>query len=562
MCLVLTEEQENRILEIAYAVDNKLEEGTFYRYSGPAAQRSFCKIMLALNKLYTRADINVMSFQGLNSDFAKKGTNKYSIFKYRGGANCKHVWREILVGIDEDGLPYEIDKGVVDDSAVERLNYSEQTNNNNNKMENDLFEMIFDDEVPGVYGVSLVNDPATGFIPLQFSDDKPAIKIEIKMQSEEKRILVSPVLIPNQRIYRNFKGKGAEVYASAETIEKVQQNFFKQKYQTNSTLEHNKEDIVDGVCIFESWIVEDPEMDKAKSLGFSVPKGTWMVSMKVDNPDIWDNYVKTGLVNGLSIDSIFKLKPIEKIEIQLNKMEKIEQLFKNALKQAQIQLANEERVELKISDELSYFVDKLELDSIVYDSKGVAVPNIEFVYEDKTYKTDENGVINSIEDVIAETEVETEIELSSEQLWSFKGEDGVDYYTSWLSLGQIVYDVDKNIIPSASIEYQGITYGTDENGEIVSTNKNSESPFWKINMAAEEEIAVDDKDAKIAELEAKLADAETKINKLEADLVLKETEAINMSKDKPASIGIVDAPVEVSKSNNQKSTLEVIRGLK
>ena len=51
--------------------------------------------------------------------------------------------------------------------------------------------------------------------------------------------------------------------------------------QNNATLEHNME--INGLTVVESWIVENPEMDKSKMYGFEVPEGTWMISMKVEN---------------------------------------------------------------------------------------------------------------------------------------------------------------------------------------------------------------------------------------------------------------------------------------
>ena len=33
-----------------------------------------------------------------------------------------------------------------------------------------------------------------------------------------------------------------------------------------------------------------------------VPLGTWMGSVKVDNDEIWNDYVKTGKVKGFSIE--------------------------------------------------------------------------------------------------------------------------------------------------------------------------------------------------------------------------------------------------------------------
>ena len=56
--------------------------------------------------------------------------------------------------------------------------------------------------------------------------------------------------------------------------------------------------------LLESWIVEDPEMDKSKTLGFNVPEGSWMVSYKINNQETW-NKIKDGTINGFSIAGNF-----------------------------------------------------------------------------------------------------------------------------------------------------------------------------------------------------------------------------------------------------------------
>ena len=54
-----------------------------------------------------------------------------------------------------------------------------------------------------------------------------------------------------------------------------------------------------------------------------VPLGTWMLSMKVLNDDIWNNYVKTGKVKGFSIEGYFADK-LERPN-EPNKLEQIEE---------------------------------------------------------------------------------------------------------------------------------------------------------------------------------------------------------------------------------------------
>jgi len=62
-----------------------------------------------------------------------------------------------------------------------------------------------------------------------------------------------------------------------------------------------------------------------------MPIGTWMVSMKVNNEDIWQEFVKTKKVKGFSIEGYFS----DKVEMNLQQakddelIEKIKQLLKN-----------------------------------------------------------------------------------------------------------------------------------------------------------------------------------------------------------------------------------------
>ena len=500
MCLILDEEQQNRILEIAMAVNNKLEEGTFYRYDGSKLpQRRFCQTMMGLNKLYTKADINQMSFQGVNGEFAKKGSRNYSIFKYRGGANCKHYWREVEVRLDEDDLPQEYDRGIVDNSPVERLNFSEEKQDNN--MEENLFEFIFnEDTMEGVYDLSFVLEPAITVEMMQFANEE---KQEWKMSSEEKQLIVSPVMIPNQKVWRNsIGGKSGYVFSTAETIEKLQQNFAKQKYGTGSTFEHDVERPVTGTYVSESWLIEDPINDKANALGFKdLPKGTWMVSMKIDNKEIWEDYIKTGKVKGLSIDALLGAKRINNNDIIKFNMNRktITDIVEMAIQKVALAA---ELVEFKISDELSYYASELALESIVTDADGNAVANVEFEFEGFKYKTDGVGAIVEIEAVESPVE-DIEVELA--------------------------VDAEGNSIPEA----------------------------------VDPTIALNDKiaelEAKVAEQASIIADLEAKNVKLEADLVLKESEKVAMSANTPASRGIKDVPTLDNETKIEKGVLSAFR---
>jgi len=508
MCLVLTEGQEKDILEVAYAVNNKLEEGIFYRYSGPPAQRLFCRTLMSLDKLYTKQDINQMSFAGANSQFAPKGRSKYSIFNYRGGANCKHVWKKVEIINDEDGLPREYDRGIVSDTPVERLNYSNE--------DMDIYELILDeDNLDGVYGASLVAEPAIELEGIFFNNGKDVVKkeqpIKWQLSSEEKRIIVAPVLVPNKKIYRESIGKDKKqglTFVSAETIEKLQQNFFKQKYNHNSTLEHLE--VLDSVYFFESWIVIDPLNDKSNALGFQdLQTGTWMMAMKVENDDLWENYIKTGLVRGLSIDALLRPKKQEQGELATDKI-KLKKMDKKTISA----IINEAIQKVAMAAELQSFILEdgteikatgLDLDAVVTDLEGNAFLNKEFNLDGFDYKTDDFGVIISKEEVKAEEEVPAE---------------------------EIAMEEDK------------------KEEEVPAEEKEEE-------VKLEEDVVLDapveeDKDVIIADLNAKIVSLEEEIANLMADSVLREEEAVLLRANKPASNGIVDRPAIINYSSNGK----------
>lgn len=90
-------------------LDLRKGEEIVYKYEGPPAQRRFCREMLRLNKFYTKEEIDIMSFQGKNKQFAHKGSN-YSIWKYKGGPFCRHSFMAYTVIRDKNNKIIQIVK--------------------------------------------------------------------------------------------------------------------------------------------------------------------------------------------------------------------------------------------------------------------------------------------------------------------------------------------------------------------------------------------------------------------------------------------------------------------
>jgi hypothetical protein len=181
-----------------------------------------------------------------------------------------------------------------------------------------IIELILDenDEMNGIEAISVVSDPAieSDFIALANQE------IKLATVDTEKRILMGAALIPNKHIYRRNKDKEFYIFFSSDTVNKASQLYLKKSRQGNATLEHDMK--LKDMAVVESWIVSNPEMDKSKHYGLSVPKNTWMVSMKVDNDEIWNDYVKTGKVKGFSIEGYFA----DKVQMKSEDSELIEQI--------------------------------------------------------------------------------------------------------------------------------------------------------------------------------------------------------------------------------------------
>jgi len=167
-----------------------------------------------------------------------------------------------------------------------------------------VYNMVVNDDGTddsGVFAISLVEDPAIEQDWVWMSKQKQVNLAEV---STDKRLLLGPVLIPNKEIPRVDDETGEEYYIvfSPETIEKAAHLYLEKQHTNDATLEH--ESPLEGISTVESWVIKDPKKDKSADYGMKFPAGTWMAMMKVNNDDIWNNYVKTGKVKGFSVEAL------------------------------------------------------------------------------------------------------------------------------------------------------------------------------------------------------------------------------------------------------------------
>ena len=178
-----------------------------------------------------------------------------------------------------------------------------------------IVELVISDESEEltIDAISLVTSPAIEQDFVFFGKEKN--NLTFAKIDEEKRMLVSPALIPNKQIFRYDPNTDSDyyVYFSKDTVKQAAELYLKHNNHHKATYQH--EERVSGVLTIESWIKEG-DMDKSKLYGYDLPDGTWFVKMKIENDEMWDK-IKSGELKGLSIEGYF-----------IDKMEKMSETVK------------------------------------------------------------------------------------------------------------------------------------------------------------------------------------------------------------------------------------------
>ena len=142
-------------------------------------------------------------------------------------------------------------------------------------------------------------------------DDFQAVGLnQFSIENPEQKIVTGPLMIADLPIYRRDADEEYYVTFSAAEIKKIVQRFFKKGYQSKVNVEHSTP--VDGVFMFESYII-----DRKKGImppkGFDeVSDGSWFGSFKVENEKIWEE-VKAGTFKGFSVEGLFRYEKTNKV---------------------------------------------------------------------------------------------------------------------------------------------------------------------------------------------------------------------------------------------------------
>jgi len=145
--------------------------------------------------------------------------------------------------------------------------------------------------------VSFVDSPAIQRGWMAFNGQQ-----RFKVQSEDRRIVSGALMVAGLPIYRRDDSGEYYVSFTASAIQAIVYKFMKE----NRTKEVNEmhETDVDGVFLFESFIIDQSRGIKTPEGFDELPDGSWFGSFKVENDEVWKK-VKDGTYTGFSVEGLF-----------------------------------------------------------------------------------------------------------------------------------------------------------------------------------------------------------------------------------------------------------------
>ena len=180
---------------------------------------------------------------------------------------------------------------------------------------------INEDGDSSVNYVALVDSPATERNWFAFSKQMK-FKVDAK-----RRIITGALMVADLPIYRVGES-GDEYYVvfPAAEIEKLAQKFFRQKNTSNVNMMHDPTKQVDGVYMFESFIIDEKRGIKVPDGFTGITEGSWFGSYKVDNNEVWKSVVD-GTFQGYSVEGMFDME-IQDVSIEQEIVDMIDDIAK------------------------------------------------------------------------------------------------------------------------------------------------------------------------------------------------------------------------------------------
>lgn len=162
---------------------------------------------------------------------------------------------------------------------------------------------IDEDDNTGIRLISLVQDPAIMVQGMAFNSESNKKDYQFK-NIDDKQMVVGPALIPGKKILRyDEDDEPYYIFFSEATIKLMVEKFTKGSNAKYLNIDHTSTMLESGY-IQQSWIIDDSYYDKSKTYGYSLPKGTYFIEVKIDDKDEWNTYVKEGGMFSFSVEGL------------------------------------------------------------------------------------------------------------------------------------------------------------------------------------------------------------------------------------------------------------------
>lgn len=299
--------------------------------------------------------------------------------------------------------------------------------------EYEIFDVVLEDEQDQIYAVSFVNSPAiqANYIALNEQEE-----IKLSIDSDEKRIITGPVLIPEKLIYREGPKGGYYIKFTSEVIEQLRNRFHLNDYTKSTNLDHKGIELNNNYVI-ESYILTENLKDNRFS---NLPVGTWVMSYKVEDDKTWE-LTKQGKLKGFSIEAFIATKKTnqtmkEKLQELLSKT--IQNFFTKSsndeLETLENEVAVDEPTEVALEDS-GLVNETIQEEDAVVETEEV---------EEENNETRLENMITSLESTIDELNTSLEVLRSENEILKSELSKQKDYSAINLSKVSSGNSVEKN----------------------------------------------------------------------------------------------------------------------
>lgn len=134
---------------------------------------------------------------------------------------------------------------------------------------------------------------------------------------KERRLISGALMIADLPIYRRDESGEYYVVFDKTQIEKIAQRFFKKGYTHNVNMMHDAERQVNGVYMVESFIIDKTRGIKTPEGYPTLTEGSWFGTFKVDNNEVWNDFIKTGVFKGFSVEGAFAQRKLKDAPVSI-----------------------------------------------------------------------------------------------------------------------------------------------------------------------------------------------------------------------------------------------------